>query len=143
MVTATASNGSVATSTFTYTINNVAPSGTFVTPTQVAVGDTFPISLTTVEPSTGDVLTWTFQCGSAPVVVVSVDNTTCAAPTSAQVGTNIHVTAQVADDDGGTSPLYEADVLVVGGLTLTPAPQGFGNVVVGQSSAPHPVHPDQ
>ncbi|MFN8519706.1 MAG: choice-of-anchor D domain-containing protein [Chloroflexota bacterium] len=136
-LTATTTLGATATTSFSYAITNVAPSGTFVAPAEVAVGDAFDIGFDpTVDPSAGDTFTYAFQCGAASPVTGSADTTTCAAPTSAQVGTLIHVTGRITDDDGGVSTLYEDDVLVVAALTLSPSAHDFGSVQVDEFSAP-------
>ncbi|MEZ4597320.1 MAG: choice-of-anchor D domain-containing protein [Chloroflexota bacterium] len=136
-ISATTALGATATTSFSYAITNLAPSGTFVAPAQVAVGDAFDIGFDpTTDPSAGDTFSYAFTCGLASPVSGSSATTTCAAPTSGQVGSSIHVTGSVTDDDGASSVVYEADVLVVPVLTITPSTHDFGSVQVGETSAP-------
>ena len=135
VVTATASNGSTATSSFTYDITNVAPTATFDVPSQVAVGDTYQISLTSPVDVSADLpgLTYSFLCNGVAPVSVTGNTATCAAPTT--VG-SISASGTITDKDTGSTTYGPTSINVVAALTLTPASHGFGDVVVGQSSAP-------
>ena len=137
VVTATASNGSTITSSFTYTINNVAPTATFVTPAFAEVGSTYQVSLINPVDVTADGsgLTYQFLCnGSAPQSVAG-NVATCAAPLAP--GT-ITAAGSITDKDTGTAAYGPTNITVVTqiGVTLTPAPFAFANTVVGQTSAP-------
>ena len=109
------------------TVANVAPTAAFSATPTVTEGSSFTLSLgSIVDPGAGDVLSFTFDCGSGytPSVTGSVS---CSAIDNGAI--SVH--ARVMDEDGGVST-YDAMVVVtnaapvVTGFTAPTAPVARG-----------------
>ena len=112
-VTATNTTGKTATDVFTYTVNGVAPTGTFNAPPSAVETTSFPISITGVTdpsgPDTAAGFSYAFDCGSGYGPVGGSNTATCTAPVGPGTMT---VKGKVFDKDG-LSTQYTASVTVV------------------------------
>lgn len=99
--------GLSATSAALVEVANVAPTATFVAPSEATVGQPFEINLTGASDPGDDPLQFAFDCGQG---FGSPGNDSSATCTPAAAGT-LTVRAQVADDDGDET-IYTATVTV-------------------------------
>jgi PKD repeat protein len=108
-----AGHGGTASTTFTLTVNNVAPTATFSAPTSVSEGSAINFSLTApLDPSSADTaagFTYAFDCGDGTGFGVFSATSSRSCPT-ADNGTRT-VAGKIQDKDGGVTT-YTASVTV-------------------------------
>ncbi len=110
-ITARDSTGRSRNTSFTLTVNNVAPTATFIPPGSVNEGDAINLSLTNPsDRSSLDTLQYAFDCGDGAGYSVFVSANIRSCPTTDNG--NRTVRAKVKDDDGGESIEYTGFVTV-------------------------------
>ena len=133
-----ATNGLTSSTSFELTIDNVAPTGTFVHPTVVVTGSSYDLKITSpFDPSSADTtagFTYAFTCDGGATVVTNTG--TCTAPVTPGV---YLVSGSITDKDSGSTTYGPFDLHVVAalGVVIEPSSDDFGGVVVGLESAPH------
>src|SRR5439155_937387 len=110
-ITANDGNGHVVTTTFSLTVNNVAPTATFNAPSPVCEGGNISPSLTGAsDPSSVDTtagVTYAFDCGSGYGAFSGTSSATC----STNDNGSRTVKGQIKDKDGGVTE-YTASVTI-------------------------------
>jgi hypothetical protein len=95
--------GRTASATAALIVRNVAPTATFVAPTQANAGATFVLSLNgAADPSSADLaagFAYSFDCGAGFGIASSIPQASCIAATAGQTT----VRGRIADKDGGVT----------------------------------------